>query len=91
MSSSYQEFLSDLVEALESVGTRRFCRVGDVIVYTTQGGSAMVASDGKYNDDGRPHDLVAVTPFGEVVQVRPTANPDLVEGLRAEIARRSAR
>jgi hypothetical protein len=58
--------------------------IGDpwLLSYWTKGGTYMIANNGKQNDDLLPHDLIAVTRDGQVVAVRPTTNPDLVEEVR---------
>lgn len=57
--------------------------------YTTDGGSYVIASDPQWNDDNRPHDLLAVLPMPVedscVLVLRPTVNPDLVTALRKHL------
>lgn len=89
-----QERVSVLVDAIES--PRGESRRIDywTLVYTTTGGSRMVASTPETNDDGRAHDLVLVHPAalgGEhVVVLRPTVDPEWATALAVEVARRRA-
>ena len=61
------------------------------LAYVTDGGTYMIASSPRLNDDGRAHDLIAVLPaaFGDdhsrVLVLRPTVNPALVAALRAAL------
>lgn len=61
------------------------CNVG----YVTDGGTYVIASTPAWNDDDRPHDLVAVLPAPiegtRVLPLRPNVNPDLVDALRAAL------
>lgn len=54
--------------------------------YITEGGTWIVASDGRSNDDGGAHDLLAVVPANiedtRVLPLRVTVNPDLIQALR---------
>lgn len=56
------------------------------VAYITHGGTWVVASDGRGNDDGADHDLLAVIPASvegtRVLPLRVTVNPDLVNFLR---------
>lgn len=55
--------------------------------YITDGGTWVITSARKWNDDDRPHDLVAVLPMAiegsRVLVLRPTVDPELVTALRA--------
>lgn len=61
--------------------------------YITAGGTYVIASNPEWNDDDRPHDLVAVLPLpvmvGEtatyVLPLRLTVSPDLVDALRTAL------
>ena len=67
------------------VSAAAFRETGDLdagtLSYITKGGTWVLASKGIYNDDGRPHDLVAVLQDGSVLPLRPTVNPELVQQL----------
>lgn len=90
MSENYAKFIRELVDAMEeSAATPTAIEVADVAVYTTPGGTTMICSRAIYNDDDRPHDLVAVLAGRVVVPLRPTVNPDLVSGLIGELERRA--
>lgn len=61
--------------------------------YTTAGGTYVIASNADWNDDDRPHDLVAVLPapvmVGDtatrVIPLRFTVSPDLIAVLRSAL------
>lgn len=57
--------------------------------YVTDGGTYVIASDPKVNDDDVPHDLLGVLPMplegSRVVVLRPTVNPELVTALRSAL------
>lgn len=57
-----------------------------IIAYTTKGGTYMIASNGKWNDSGKPRDLMAVRADGTALVLRPTVDPDFVNELRALLA-----
>lgn len=58
--------------------------------YVTAGGTYIIASQGKWNDSGKPRDLVAVLPSSSkalglgccVVQLNPAVNTDFIDALR---------
>lgn len=87
-----QERVSVLVDAIES--PRGESRRIDywTLVYTTTGGSRMIASTPETNDDGRAHDLVLVHPAAlngdHMVVLRPTVDPEWATALAVELARR---
>ena len=95
MDKAYIERLADVVERkLRRPGTGT-ARV-DVwtIVYSTQGGTVIIASSGHGNDSGLPRDLAAVLPaplndVGRVIPLYVAVNPDLITKLEAELGRRS--
>lgn len=62
------------------------------MVYTTPGGSRMIASTPESNDDDRPHDLILVHPApidgAHMIVLRPNVDPTLSAALHAELARR---
>lgn len=53
-----------------------------LIGYRTKGGTYMLATTGRQDDDARSHDLIAITGMTAVIAVRGTVNPELV----AEVA-----
>lgn len=57
--------------------------VGQLRTYITKGGTYIIASRAHWNDDNRPHDLAAITRFGQVVQLKLTAAPDFLEAVAA--------
>lgn len=69
--------------AARATGPLDYATVG----YVTDGGTYVVASSARLNDDGRTHDLVAVLPMpiegSRVLVLRPTVNPDLIVALRS--------
>lgn len=54
--------------------------------YVSDGGTWMLASHPRWNDDGKPHDLAAVLRDGTVLALRPTVNPELIQQLREAFA-----
>lgn len=59
------------------------------IAYVSDGGTYIIASSARMNDDFRPHDLLAVLPTPvegyRVLVLRPTVNSDLVAALREHL------
>lgn len=91
MYENYEALIREVVDAIEKASTvATAIEVADLAVYTTPGGTAMICSRAIYNDDDRPHDLVAVLAGRVVVPLRPNVSPDLVSGLIAELDRRRA-
>lgn len=69
-------------EQLEAIRERRGFTTPHLIATRTKGGTYVIASSGKWNDDGKPRDLLAVLPGdlgqGVVIQLYVAASPDLV-------------
>jgi len=60
---------------------------GDQLVsYITKGGTYVIASAGRWNDNGLPRDLAAIGRFGDVVALTPTAAPEFLAALRHVVA-----
>lgn len=57
-----------------------------LIAYWTRGGTYVIGTNGNQTDSGRPHDLMAIGFSGEVIVLRPTANPDLVDDVKEAMA-----
>lgn len=53
--------------------------------YITKGGTYVIASRGKTNDDGKPRDLVTVTRDGRALAMTPLVNPQLVAEVQAAL------
>ena len=53
-----------------------------VMGYPTKGGTYMIATAGRATDSGRPRDLVAIDPAGNVHQVWVAVNPDFIAELK---------
>lgn len=79
--------------------TIRFQHVADAVItgvtgpldaftyaYVSDGGTYLIASLPKWNDDLLPHDLIAVLRDGTVLPLRPNVNPEMVEQIKAAFA-----
>ena len=70
--------------------SRKIGRIGPgTIGYVTDGGTYIIASQAEWNDDGKPHDLVAILSAhigdnSRIMPLRPTVNPDLLDALRVK-------
>jgi hypothetical protein len=73
-------------DQLEAIRERRGFTTPHLVATHTKGGTYVIASSGRWNDDGKPRDLLAVLPGdlgqGVVIQLYVGASPDLM----AEVA-----
>ncbi len=76
---------------LDGIRQRRPFKSAHQIGYVTRGGTYIIATRAKWNDDDRPHDVVAILPAdwgaGRVYVLRPTVNPDWARALELALAR----
>lgn len=91
---TYIAELADAVEAAYRQATPRTVKVSVwVIVYRTAGGTVIVASSDRGNDNGLPRDLMAVLSgpleHGRVLPLYIGTNPEVVSALAAELTRRA--
>lgn len=56
------------------------------LAYRTQGGSYLIASNGRQSDDRRPHDLMLIMWDDTVIVLSPALNPDLLAQVEALVA-----
>ena len=74
--------------SIDQIKAHKIGKIGtDLYAYTTAGGTYVLTSNARWNDDGQPHDLVAILPMAlengtRVIPLRPTVNPDLLSALR---------
>lgn len=73
-------------EQAEAIRERRGFATDHVIATTTKGGTYVIASSGKWNDNGMPRDLLAVLPGdlgqGRVLALYIAVSPDLIAEVR---------
>lgn len=81
----------DAIEAvLDAIDARATGAIDSATTgYVTEGGTYVLASSPLWNDDGEPHDLVAIFPVplegSRVAVLRPTVNPAWIAQLRAAL------
>lgn len=68
-------------ELAEAVRNRQPVESAVAITYITEGGTYMIASPSKWNDDNRPHDLIAVLADNSIHVMRPTVNPEFADAI----------
>lgn len=77
-------------EQVEAIRERRGFVTPHLIATTTKGGTYIIASSGKWNDEGLPRDLVAILPGdlgqGRVLALYIAVNPALIAELEAVLA-----
>ena len=75
---------------LEAIRERRGFVTPHLIATVTKGGTYIIASSGRWNDNGRPRDLVAILPGdlgqGRVLALYIAVNPALIAELEAALA-----
>lgn len=80
---------SILGEGIEAaIYHRREYTGNHLVTYITKGGTFIIASHPRWNDDDKPHDLAAIGRFGEVVQLTPTAAPEFINAVQTLAAAR---
>lgn len=72
-------------ELKEAIRTATPAKTSQADTYITKGGTFMIASPAKWNDSGKPQDLIAIGRFGEVLALSPTVNPDFVEAVKEAV------
>lgn len=77
-------------EFAEAIRERRAFKDQNLIAAHTKGGTYVLASSGRWNDNGRPRDLLAILPGnlgqGQVLKLYVAVNPDLVDEVEATLA-----
>lgn len=77
-------------EFIEAIRERRAIKNDHFIAAHTKGGTYVIASSGRWNDNGRPRDLVAILPGdlgqGQVLKLYVAVNPAFVAELEAALA-----
>lgn len=78
------------LEFVEAIRERRAFKDPNLIAAYTKGGTYVLASSGRWNDSGRPRDLLAILPGnlgqGQVLKLYVGVSPDLVDEVEAAIA-----
>ena len=77
-------------EFIEAIRERRAIKNDHLIAAHTKGGTYVIASSGRWNDNGRPRDLVAILPGdlgqGQVLKLYVAVSPAFVAELEAALA-----
>lgn len=78
------------LEFAEAIRERRAFKDANLIAAHTKGGTYVLASSGRWNDSGRPRDLLAILPGnlgqGQVLKLYVGVSPDLVDEVEATLA-----
>ena len=77
-------------EAAEAIRARRAFTNDHLIGAHTKGGTYVLASKGKWNDNGKPRDLLAILPSdigqGQVLALYIAVNPELIAEVESALA-----
>ena len=71
---------------VHAIRQRKAYRDERLTCYRTRGGSYIIAVNAVWTDDQKPHDLVLITPWDSVVELRINISPEFVRELQLALA-----